>query len=345
MPPQTINGESVQSLANWTAGWNKKAGRKVVFDPEDKILIPEGIHLGIPAVDNMLGDGFPRGRTTIFLGEASSGKTLLAQLLIAAAQKEGGTCMFFDIERTFDPRWFKATGVDINSDKFIVARPRNLEETFEMVIDALEKVRPDVIVVDSIPALVPRAIMETRMEKERMGLTAKRISDGVKLCTQTNQDCVLVFINQPRISLGVTFGNPETMPGGKQLLFSSTILVRTRRGAWILEDDDEKENMDGDTKKEKNRAGFILKLRTERNKIFRPFEDSTLEFRFDGSIDWISSLVHDALVAGTITSPSKGYFESGLWEGKIHGREKVETMIRKDKELKDELTRRTGNSK
>lgn len=340
MPPETINGENVQSLKSWMAGWNKKTKAKVVFDPADKILIPEGIHLGIPAVDNMLGDGFPRGRTTIFLGEASSGKTLLAQLLIAAAQKEGGTCMFFDIERTFDSRWFEATGVDTSSDKFIVSRPRNLEEAFEMVIDALEKVRPDVIVVDSIPALVPRAIMETRMEKERMGLTAKRISDGVKLCTQANQDCVLVFINQPRISLGVTFGNPETMPGGKQLLFSSTILVRTRQGAFILEDNDE-EDMDEDSKKKKNRIGFILKLRTERNKIFRPFEDSTLEFRFDGSVDWISSLVHDALVAGVIVSPSKGYFESDLWEGKVHGREKVEAMIRKDEELKNELTKRT----
>ncbi|KKK90894.1 hypothetical protein LCGC14_2718400, partial [marine sediment metagenome] len=114
MPPQTINGENVQSLKSWMAGWNKKTKAKVVFDPDDKILIPEGIHLGIPAVDNMLGDGFPRGRTTIFLGEASSGKTLLAQLLIAAAQREGGTCMFFDIERcltaghkilTTDLRW------------------------------------------------------------------------------------------------------------------------------------------------------------------------------------------------------------------------------------------------
>ncbi|KKK61038.1 hypothetical protein LCGC14_3018310, partial [marine sediment metagenome] len=136
-------------LKAWGERWDSKLKLKVAYDPTDKALTPGVVPLEIPAVDIMLGGGIPLGRTTILIGEPSSGKTLLAQLVIASAQRRGGRAMFFDIERTYDPEWFKLTGVDVSPKKLIVVRPRNLEQAFDLAVDALETVKPEVMVIDS----------------------------------------------------------------------------------------------------------------------------------------------------------------------------------------------------
>ena len=324
------------TLKEWGKKWNKSTKTTVTFEPDNEVLIPEGILLGIPNVDKMIGNGFPRGRSTILVGEPASGKTLLAQLVIAAAQKQGGRAMFFDAERTFDPKWFKATGVDINSDKLIVVRPRNLEQCFDMIVDALETIKPAVIVLDSIPALVPKKIADEKMEdKDNIALAPRKIGQAVQKCNLANESTCLIFINQIRTAIG-KWGNPESMPGGWGLKYQSSVMIRTRKGAWVLENEDKTDMVWGEDK-EKKRIGFILKLRTERNKVSEPFKDAELEFRFDGSIDWIGSLIHESLILGIIDSTTKVYFSSELWEGKIHGREKLENIIRDDEELKSTI--------
>jgi recombination protein RecA len=263
--------QPLPSLSEWGKVWNTKTKRSATFDPEDDDLIPEALSTEIPALDAMLGGGFCRGRTTTIFGEPSSGKTLLSQLLIAAAQRQGGRAMFFDVERTYDPRWFRMTGVDTDYEKLIVVRPANLEQSFDMLSDALVKVKPDVIVVDSIPAMVPKAILDADMEKQDFrGVHARKITEGMGQCTQDNTNTVLVFINQTRIAMNVRFGSPESLPGGKGIRFYSSVLLRTRRGTWLYDSGEGTDMDEWEEDTEKPKIGFTLKLRAEKNKLAPP---------------------------------------------------------------------------
>ena len=330
-------------LLDFQKAWNKKArGVSLVFDPRAEELNAGCVPLEIPAIDDMLGGGVPKGRITIFVGEAASGKTLLAQLVIAAAQRAGGKALFFDIEHTFDERWFALTGVQTDDPaKLLVVRPRNLEQAFDMACDALERVQPDVLVLDSIPALVPKAVLDADMEKQDFrGVTARKVTAGVQNLVQFNQNTAIILINQLRINMGIKFGNPESMPGGKGLRFYTSLIVRTRRGAWITDagdglDFNEVEDEDG--KKEAQRVGFTLRLRTEKNKLAPPWQEADLDFRFNGTVDWVSSLVHLALQRGVIAQLSPGYFDVPGIKNKVHGRASLEQQIRDDDALRTTL--------
>ncbi|KKK92394.1 hypothetical protein LCGC14_2703390, partial [marine sediment metagenome] len=275
---------SDDTLEAWGQRWNTKAKADVAFSPEDALLNPTSIEMGIPALDLMLGGGIPRGRTSMFFGEPSTGKTLLAQRVIAAAQKQGGRAMF----------------------------------------DGLETVRPEVMVVDSIPALVPQAMLEAEMEKQDFrGLAARKITEGVAKATQYNQTTALIFINQLRTDLGKTFGNPEKLPGGKALKFHVSLIVRVRRGQWLTEADvaeDEMPDLDTvlESDKEPKRIGFMLRLRTEKNKLAPPEQSTSIKFYFNGRVDPMGSLVHLAIQRGVIEG-TRGYYEVPGVDGKVHG--------------------------
>ena len=339
---------SDDTLEAWGQRWNTKAKADVAFSPEDALLNPTSIEMGIPALDLMLGGGIPRGRTSMFFGEPSTGKTLLAQRVIAAAQKQGGRAMFFDVERCYSPKWFALTGVDVSKEKLIVMRPRNLEQGFDMVTDALENVRPEVIVVDSIPAMVPKAMMTddrgkpVEMERQDFrGLAARKITEGVAKATQYNQTTALIFINQLRTDLGKTFGNPEKLPGGKALKFHVSLIVRVRRGQWLTEADvaeDEMPDLDTvlESDKEPKRIGFMLRLRTEKNKLAPPEQSTSIKFYFNGRVDPMGSLVHLAIQRGVIEG-TRGYYEVPGVDGKVHGFSAVEALLRDDSERREEI--------
>ncbi len=329
------------ALRSFGERWNRKTKSEVAFEPEAEILSPEAVPLDIPAVDLMLGGGIPRGRTSILIGEPSSGKTLLSQLVIAAAQRHGGIAMFFDIERTYDAKWFALTGVDTSPEKLLVVRPKSMEQTFDMVIDALKKVKPAVIVVDSIPAMVPQDMMKASMEdKDFRGLSARKITEGVAKATQYNNETALIFINQLRINMGVKFGNPESMPGGKGLRFHASLLVRVRRGAWLHTVSEEDRDEDGfatlEDGKDAKRIGFMLRLRTEKNKCAPPWQDCELKFFFNGTIDPLGSLIHLAQQRGIIEVTGSWFKLPGVAK-KLHGLPAVEEAIRGDEELKTRL--------
>ncbi len=329
------------ALRSFGQRWNKKTKSEVAFEPEAEILSPEAVPLDIPAVDLMLGGGIPRGRTSILIGEPSSGKTLLSQLVIAAAQRTGGTAMFFDIERTYDAKWFALTGVDTSPEKLLVVRPKSMEQTFDMVIDALKKVKPMVIVVDSIPAMVPQDVMKASMEdKDFRGLSARKITEGVAKATQYNNETALIFINQLRVNMGVKFGNPESMPGGKGLKFHASLIMRVRRGTWLTDASEGEKDEDGfstlEDDKDAKRIGFMLRLRTEKNKCAPPWRDCELKFFFNGTIDPLGSLIHLAQQRGIIEVTGSWFKLPGV-EAKLHGLGAVEKAIREDEDLKARL--------
>ncbi len=340
---QHIVGVNVSdALQAFGTRWNKKTKSKVVLDPEDEVLNLDFIPLGIPAVDLMLGGGMPRGRTTVFIGEEQSGKTLLAQLTIAAAQRQGGTAIFFDIERTYNPKWFSLTGVDTSPDRLIVVHPENLEQGFDMVVDALKQTKPDVIVMDSVSAMVPKDVLKATMEeKDFRGLDAKKITAGVKKVTQYNQNTVLIIINQLRISMGVVYGNPESQPGGKGLRFHTSLRVRVRRGAKLTTaTESDKKDEDGfllSDDKDARQLGFIMRLRVEKNKCAPiDWEGCDIKFFFNGTIDSTGSLINLAIRQGIIEATGSWFKLPGVDE-KLHGLGAVEKMIREDEDLKNRL--------
>ena len=329
-------------LEEWGKRWNTKTRTDVAFNPEAEELMPDDIPVQIEAVDAIIGGGIPRGRTTVLFGESSSGKTLLSQLIIASAQRQGGTAMFFDIERTYDPKWFALTGVDTSPKKLVVVRPRSLEQTFDMVIDALENLRPEVIVVDSIPSLVPEAMLNAEMtDKDFRGLAARKVTEGVRKVTHFNQSTALIFINQLRVDMGVSFGNPESMPGGKGLRFWTSLLIRMRRGQWLYTKTGNKDDLEDftsvDEKKDKKRIGFMLKLRVEKTKVSSTtWDECELKFFFDGEMDTMGSLINLAIQRGVIGA-ARGYYEIPGIDKKIHGLGAVEKLLKGDKKLKTSI--------
>lgn len=324
-------------LEAWGARWNKKARAKVAYDPADDVLNVVEIATNVQALDEMLGGGFPKGRVSIIVGEPSSGKTLTTQIVMSAVQKQGGVCMFFDIERTYDPQWFRMTGVDLDPKSLLVVRPRSLEQAFDMACDALEEVKPDVLVIDSIPALVTSAQLKANMEeKDFRGVSARKMTEGVAKLTQYNEQTAVILINQLRVNMNAgLYANPESMPGGKALRFYASLLLRTRRGEWLTEKGDGLDfGEPGDEKKDARRVGYKLKWRVEKSKGKAvPFAEADADFKFvTGEFDIVSSNAALAIQKGVIRG-SGGYFEVPNLEKKIHGFEALKERIREDPAL------------
>ena len=322
--------------------WNKRAKAEVAFAPEDEELTPGMIATELPAVDSILGGGIPRGRTSIFIGEPAAGKTLLSQLVIAAAQRQGGKAIFFDAERTYDPKWFAMTGVDTSPEKLLIMRPHSLEQAFDMIEDALKNVRPDVLVVDSVPSLIPQAILDAKMEeKDFQGLAARKVTEGVKKMTQFNRSTALIYINQIRTDMGVRYGNPESMPGGKGLRHWSSLTVRVRRGKFITtaggDGLGEAAFDDVSAKKDALKIGFWLRIRTEKNKMTVGYQETDVKFFFDGTVDPVGSLIHLAIQRGVIEAMAGGFYQVPGVKKKLHGLGAVEELLKANSGLKDRI--------
>ena len=335
------------ALEAWGARWNKKTGDVVAYDPNDEVLRLHPIPTEMPALDIMLGGGLPRGRTTIVYGNEATGKTLFAQLVIAAAQRQGGVAMFFDVERTYTPDWFRLTGVDTDPAKLVIVRPNSLEQAVDMAEDALKGVQPDVLVIDSLPFLVPQDMLKKGMEEgDFRGLSARKTSEGIKKLNLANSSTALVAINGITMDMGRTFGNPEQMPGGKTLRRASSLTILVRRGTWLT---DKSEELSGDeldldftaadAKRDARYVGFLLWLRTEKNKQAVSYQDCQIKFFFNGTVDPTSALFDLALRCGVVDEVSSGWFLVPGVDKKIRGARGVEKLLKRDRALADEVAR------
>ncbi len=282
----------------------------------------EGIPTGSLSLDLALGGvGIPRGRVTELFGPESSGKTTLALHIIANAQRLGGVAAFIDAEHALDTTWAKRLGVDVSS--LLVSQPDTGEQALEITEMLIRSNSVDIIVVDSVAALTPKAEIEGEMGDSHMGLHARLMSQAMRKLTAviSQSKTSLVFINQIRMKIGVMFGNPETTTGGRALKFYSSIRLDIRRIGTIK---------DGS-----GAVGNRVRARVVKNKIAPPFRDAEFDIMFDSGISYEGDLIDLGASCGVVE-------KSGAWlnYGDIRlgqGREKAKQYLAENKDLLEEI--------
>jgi recombination protein RecA len=282
----------------------------------------EGIETGSLSLDIALGGkGIPRGRVTELFGPESSGKTTLALHVIANAQRAGGVAAFIDAEHALDITWARRLGVDVSS--LLVSQPDTGEQALDIVEMLVSSNSVDVIVVDSVAALTPKAEIEGEMGDSHMGLHARLMSQAMRKLTSiiNKSKTSLVFINQIRMKIGVMFGNPETTTGGKALKFYSSVRIDLRRITTI--------------KDASGAIGSRVRARVVKNKIAPPFRDSEFDIMFDSGISYEGDLLDLATDCQVVD-------RSGAWlnYGTIRlgqGRENAKKYLAENKDLCEEI--------
>jgi recombination protein RecA len=285
---------------------------------EDVAIIPSG-SIGL---DIALGvGGYPRGRVIEIYGPESSGKTTLALHAIAESQKEGGTAAFIDAEHAFDRFYAEKLGVDV--ENLLVSQPDNGEQALEITDHLIRSGAIDIIVIDSVAALTPKAEIEGEMGDSKMGLQARLMSQALRKLTSNiskTRTCV-IFINQLREKIGVMFGNPETTTGGNALKFYASVRIDVRKVGQLKEG----EEMTGN----RTRAKIV------KNKVAPPFKKAEFDLVYGGGISRIGEVI-DMGVELNIIKKSGSWFSYG--ETKLgQGRDAVKALLDDNPELADEL--------
>src|ERR1700733_10243394 len=284
----------------------------------DNVVPVSVISSGCLSVDAALGvGGFPRGRVVEVYGPDSSGKTTLALQVIAQAQKLGGVAAFIDAEHALDARYAQKLGVDL--DNLLVSQPDNGEQALEIVEVLIRSNSVDVVVVDSVAALVPKAEIEGEMGEAQMGLQARLMSQALRKLTGavSKSNTTLIFINQLREKLGVMFGNPETTTGGRALKFYASVRLDIRRIASIK---------DGDVV-----VGGRTRVKVVKNKVAPPFREAEFDVMYGEGISKTGDLL-DLAVDKRIVEKSGAWFAYN-GERLGQGRENVKQFMKDNPEI------------
>ncbi len=313
----------LQALERALGQIEKTYGKGSIMRLDSKLqyIIP-GISTGAISLDLALGGrGVPRGRIVEVFGPESSGKTTLALSIAAHAQKGGGVAAFIDAEHSLDPSWAKRLGVNI--DELLVSQPDNGEQALEICELLVRSNAVDVVLIDSVAALIPRAEIEGEMGDSHMGLQARLMSQAMRKLTGAiaKSQTTVVFINQIREKIGVMFGSPETTPGGRALKFYASIRIDIRRIGAIK---------DGDVN-----VGNRVRARVVKNKIAPPFRDAEFDIMFDEGISASGDLI-DLAVADEIVAKAGAWFSYGdIRVGQ--GRENAKQFLRDNPDLFEEI--------
>jgi recombination protein RecA len=268
-------------------------GSIMILGDENTVDIPV-IPSGALSLDIAMGiGGYPRGRIVEIYGPESSGKTTLALHAIAEAQKKGGAAAFIDAEHAFDINYAKKLGIQI--DSLVVSQPDYAEQALEIAETLVRSNAVDIVVIDSVAALVPRSEIEGEMGDSHMGVQARLMSQALRKLTAavSKSKTCLIFINQLRSKIGVMFGNPETTTGGNALKFYASMRVDIRKIASIKE----KEEV----------IGNQVKVKIQKNKMFPPFRESVFDIIYGKGIDRLADMVTVAEVDGFINKSGSWY--------------------------------------
>jgi recombination protein RecA len=318
-----VNQEKLKALQLTMDRMDKTYGKGTVMRLGDEAVVHvESIPTGSLTIDLALGvGGFPKGRIVEIYGPESSGKTTLAIHAIAESQKRGGICAIIDAEHAFDQSYAEALGVDTKS--LLISQPDHGEQGLEIADNLIRSGAIDLIVIDSVAALTPRAEIEGEMGDSQVGLQARLMSKALRKLTGSisKSGCCCIFINQLREKIGVMFGNPETTTGGNALKFYASIRVDIRRSSQIK---------DGD-----NVIGNRTKVKIVKNKIAPPFKKAEFDIMYGLGISKTGEIL-DLGVEQGILQKSGSWFSYG--ETRLgQGRDAVKQLLADNPELMDEL--------
>src|SRR4051812_10511182 len=292
-------------------------GSAMKLGSREKIEI-ETTSTGSLGLDIALGvGGLPRGRIIEIYGPESSGKTTLALHAIAEAQKNGGTAAFVDAEHALDPVYAKKLGVNI--DELIVSQPDTGEQALEIVDTLVRSNAVDVLVVDSVAALVPRAEIEGEMGDSHVGLQARLMSQALRKLTGSisRSRCMVIFINQVRMKIGVMYGNPETTTGGNALKFYASVRLDIRRTGQIKDRDDI--------------VGNTTRVKVVKNKVAPPFKQVEFDIMYGEGISKVGEILDLGVKAGLVEKSGAWFSYDSIRIGQ--GRENAKTYLRENAEV------------
>jgi recombination protein RecA len=330
MSKQELNTEKLKALQLTMEKLDKTFGKGAVMklgdSPVEKV---EVIPTGSITLDLALGvNGYPKGRVVEIYGPESSGKTTLAIHAIAEVQKQGGIAAFIDAEHAFDQFYAKKLGVDI--DNLLISQPDNGEQALEIADNLIRSGAIDLIVVDSVAALTPKAEIEGEMGDSQMGLQARLMSKALRKLTGSinKAGTCCIFINQLRDKIGVMFGNPETTTGGNALKFYSSIRIDIRKAAQIKEGEEV--------------LGNRVKVKVVKNKVAPPFRRAEFDVMYGEGISKVGEII-DLGVDLNILKKSGSWFSYG--ETRLgQGRDSVKSLIQDNPELMEELEAKIKNA-
>ena len=282
----------------------------------------EAISTGSIGIDIALGiGGMPRGRIIEIYGPESSGKTTLALSVIAQAQKKGGTCAFIDAEHALDPAYAKKIGVDL--ENLLISQPDAGEQALEITDTLVRSGAIDVLVVDSVAALVPKAELEGEMGDSHMGLHARLMSQALRKLTATvsRSNTLVIFINQIRMKLGVMFGNPETTTGGNALKFYASVRIDIRSTGKIKDKEDI--------------IGSQTRVKIVKNKVAPPFKTVDFDIMYGEGISKTGELIDLGMKAGFVEKAGAWFSYNGEKLGQ--GRENAKIFLRDNPDVAQEI--------
>ena len=291
----------------------------------DQVVEAEAISTGSLGLDIGLGiGGLPRGRIIEIYGPESSGKTTLALHTVAEAQKAGGTCAFVDAEHALDPVYAKKLGVNI--EELLISQPDAGEQALEIADTLVRSGAIDVLVIDSVAALVPRAELEGEMGDTHVGLQARLMSQALRKLTASvsKSNTMIIFINQIRMKIGVMFGNPETTSGGNALKFYSSIRMEIRRIGAI--------------KDREEVVGNQTRVKVVKNKLAPPFKMIEFDIMYGEGISKMGELLDLGIKAGIVEKSGSWFSYDSTRIGQ--GRENAKTFLRENSEMAEEIERK-----
>jgi len=317
------NADKLKALQLTLDKLEKSYGKGTIMKLGDSVIEPtEVISTGSLGLDIALGvGGLPKGRVIEIYGPESSGKTTLAIHSIAESQKKGGIAAFIDAEHAFDRFYAKKLGVDV--ENLLISQPDNGEQALEIADNLIRSGAIDILVIDSVAALVPKAEIEGEMGDSKMGLHARLMSQALRKLTGTisKTGCCCIFINQLRDKIGVMFGNPETTTGGNALKFYASVRLDVRRISQIKDSDEV--------------SGNRVKVKIVKNKVAPPFRVAEFDIMFGEGISKAGEII-DLGVDHNIIKKAGSWFSYG--DTRLgQGRDAVKQLILDNPELMDEL--------